>query len=540
VAIDGVGDLYIADTQNARIRRVDASGTITTVAGTGVVGLFGDSGPAVSAQLNGPTGVAVDGLGNTYIADAGNNRIRRVDASGTITTLAGTGVYGYSGDSGPATGARLARPESVAVDGLGNTYIADRDNSRVRRVDASGTISTVVGNGPGGFGGDGGVATSARLALPHGVAVDGMGNVYVADALKQWIRRVDVSGTIATVAGAVAPEGMGPLVGARLADARALVVSSAITLFAGGVTGTIQALRPNEEWLEVVTGRYPHTPATSNLARFRDQTFGTVSGVAYDESQGRIYLSESTANRLHVVTIVDLADENTWTIATLANVAGTAGFQDGPADTARFRTLTGLFLHESNGLLYIADTGNHVIRALDLTTSTVTTVVGTPQVLGFHGDDGLATEALLYQPQAITRCGNGDLFIADTGNHRVRRVDSSGLIRTVLGDGVPASSGEGFPSRTFPVHEPLGLACDPFGNLFVTSHDTVRMVAADDSGVVDGEGRVFSIYGAPPRTSFPASVTRCLTGLAVVDETHVQVTDSCTGILLELTRDVLP
>jgi sugar lactone lactonase YvrE len=353
------------------------------------------------------------------------------------------------------------------------------------------------------------------------------------------VRRVDATGTITTVAGQVDPEGMGPVAGARLADPRALVRTPLLTLFAGGVSGTIQAWRHEQEWLEVVAGRYPHFPSTGTLARFRDQSFGTVSGIAMDAAHGLIYLSESTANRLHVVTIVDLADENTWTIAPLANDDGIAGFADGDADTARFRGPTGLFLDDSAGFLYVADTGNHVIRAMDLATTMVTTVVGSPQTLGFHGDDGLATEALLYQPQAITRCSNGDLFVADTGNNRVRRVDSTGFIQTVLGDGVPASSGEGSPSRTFPVHEPLGLACDAFGNLFVTSRNTVRMVAADDNGIVDGEGRVFTIYGAPPRVAFPSSVTRCLTGLAVVGETKVQVTDSCTGIMVELTRESL-
>jgi sugar lactone lactonase YvrE len=245
------------------------------------------------------------------------------------------------------------------------------------------------------------------------------------------------------------------------------------------------------------------------------------------------------------VTVVDPADENTWTIAPLANVAGAAGFADGDAATARFRAPTGLYLDAAAQILYVADTGNHVVRAIDLSggpgAATVSTVAGTPQVLGYFGDGQPATEALLYQPQAVTRCGTGDLFIADTGNHRVRRVAAgTGTISTVLGDGVPASSGQGSPAETFPVDTPLGLACDDLGNLFVTSRTAVRLLAADDTGTIDGAGAVQTIYGAVPRDSFPAAVSFCLTGLAIVDDATVQVTDSCTGLLVELSRQPRP
>jgi hypothetical protein len=128
------------------------------------------------------------------------------------------------------------------------------------------------------------------------------------------------------------------------------------------------------------------------------------------------------------------------------------------------------------------------------------------------------------------------VFIADTGNHRIRRIAPDGTISTVLGDGVAASSGEGRPATTFPVHSPLGLACDAIGNLFVTSSTTVRLVPADASGVVDGSGEVQTIYGGPSAATFPASVTRCLTGLAVIDATTVEVIDSCTGLLVALHR----
>jgi sugar lactone lactonase YvrE len=532
VALDGLGNVYIADYANNRVRRVDAvTGIITTVAGTGSIGALGDGGAATSAELDFPQGVALDGLGNVYIADTGNHRIRRVAAgTGIITTVAGKGTPGFSGDGGAATSAQLYNPQGVTLDGPGNVYIADSVNGRVRRVNAgTGIITTVAGTGFYGSSGDGGVATSAELFSPQGVATDGLGNVYITDSGTDRIRRLDAgTGKIFAVAGAIDPEGMGPLAQAHLADPRALVVTTPFTLVAGGASGTVQAMRAGQ--LAVVAGRYLQAVSTANLARFRDQSFGAVGGIAYDATAGLIYLTESTANRLHVVTVVDPNDPNTWTIAPLAGAAdAAAGFADGSISTAQFRSPSGLLLDATTHTLYIADTGNDAIRKLDLETNEVTTVT---TVLP-------AGEPPLSQPSAITRCPNGDLFIADTGNNRVRRVGALGALgamTTVLGDGVAASSGQGSPARSFSVDAPRGLACDDFGNLYVASSTAVRLLAAATDGAVDGSGVVHTIYGAPPRDTFPASNTSCLTGLAVTGPTTIQIADSCSGLLVQLDR----
>ena len=192
VAVDGAGNLYIADLANHRIRKVDSTGTITTFAGTGERGFGGDGGPASQAQINFPTGVAVDEAGNLYIADWSNARIRKVDGTGTITTIAGTGELGFGGDGGPAIQARLSLPYSVAVDGAGNLYIADQYNNRIRRVDSTGTITTIAGTGERGFSGP---ATQAQLDDPTGVAVDGAGNLYIADASNHRIRLLTPTAT---------------------------------------------------------------------------------------------------------------------------------------------------------------------------------------------------------------------------------------------------------------------------------------------------------------------------------------------------------
>jgi len=194
VAVDAQGNVYIADTGNERVRKVTPAGAITTVAGSGPrppqPGYSGDGGPATAARLGVPTGVAVDGKGNLYIADTYNNRVRKVNLRGTISTVAGTGKRGFSGDGGPATRAKLAHPYGVVVDGRGNVYIGDYGNNRVRKVSPRGKITTFAGSRNYGLAGDRGPATRAQLSGPQGVAVDKRGNVYIADTSNNRVRKV--------------------------------------------------------------------------------------------------------------------------------------------------------------------------------------------------------------------------------------------------------------------------------------------------------------------------------------------------------------
>ena len=307
VAIDAAGNIYIADMSNNRIRKVTAStGVITTVAGNGTPGYSGDGSAATSAELHAPAGVAVDAADNIYIADGGNNLIRKVAVStGNISTVAGNRTGGFSGDGGPATSAEMNCPYDVAVDTSGNIYISDTDNYRIREVKAStGIITTVVGTGTGGYSGDGGPANSAKITEPMGLVLDAAGNIYFADWGNVVIRKVTASaGEISTVAG-IGSEG-----------------------YSGdGGLATVAQLY------------YPY-------------------GVAVDAA-GNIYIADDANNRIRKVTA------STGDISTVAG-KGTAGYSGdgGAATSAALKYPYGVAVDAASNI-YIADNGNNRIRAV--------------------------------------------------------------------------------------------------------------------------------------------------------------------------------
>ena len=350
-------------------------GTITTVAGDRIAGFSGDGNAAVAAKLSSPSGIAFDGGGNMFIADGGNNVVRRVDAlTQIITTIAGTGAAGFSGDGGSGTAAELNQPTHVVFDRSVNLYITDANNERIRKVDAlTDEITTVAGNGTAGFAGDGGPAPSAELNYPDGVALDTNGNLYIGDARNNRIREVAIpGGTITTVAGNGVP----------------------------GYSGD------------------------GNLATNAELDFPSRPFV---DATGNIYIADYQNNRVRKV------NASTGLITTIAGT-GVAGFA-GDGGTATSAELNGPLsvAFDSSGIVYIADVNNERIRAVNTTANPITvlgttiqpgqiqTVVGNGQA-GYFGDGGPATNAEVNFPTGLTTDAAGNLYFADAHNNIVRKV----------------------------------------------------------------------------------------------------------------------
>ncbi|OQW93914.1 MAG: hypothetical protein BWK79_08640, partial [Beggiatoa sp. IS2] len=462
VAVHSDGSLYIADTGNSRIRKVDTNGTITTVAGNGVASYSGDSGPATSASLASPQGIAVDNSGNLYIADTNNHRIRKVSTSGIITTVAGTGNWGYSGDSGPAISASLASPQGIAVDSSGNLYIADTNNHRIRKVDTGGTITTVAGTNVAGYNSDGILAINAYLASPEGVTVGSGGDLYIADTYNHRIRKVDTGGTITTVAGTGYANSNNdgiPATNAYLYHPQGIAVDTAGNLYIAD-TG-------NNRIRKVDTGGTITTVAITGIS------LSGPEGITVD-SGGNLYIADTYNNCIRKV-------DTNGVVTTVAG-NGVVGYNGDniPATSAYLANPQGVDVDVS-GNLYIADTDNHRIRKV--TSGTITTVAG-DGVAGYSGDGTSATSARLNKPQGVAINSSGNLYIADTDNHRIRKVDTSGTITTVAGDGVAGYSGDGAPATSARLNKPQGVAIDSNGNLYIADVGNQRIRKVDTSGTI--------------------------------------------------------
>ena len=349
-----------------------------TVAGTGSVGYSGDAGAARNASFAAPAALEYDAAGNLYVADRDNHVVRMISTAGTVTTVAGSGQQGFTGDGGLATSAALNTPSGVAVDASGNLYIADSHNHRIREV-SGGTIKTVAGNGAAGFTGDGGVATAAELDLPSAVAVDASGNLYIADTNNQRIR-VLTGTNISTVAGngeeSLAGDG-GPAISASL---------------------------------------------------------DTPTGVAIDTS-GRVYIADRHNQRIRVV-------DSTGTISTMAGSAsglfGGFGGDGASAAAAALAKPTGVWV-DAAGNVWVADTGNQRIR--EISDGAIATVAGS-DTQGYGGDGGPTTAAMLNAPRAAIADNSGNLVMADTLNQRVRSSTLPTLALTSSAAGI-ASAAQG-------------------------------------------------------------------------------------------------
>jgi sugar lactone lactonase YvrE len=530
VAVGPTGTIYVADAGNNRIRAIDAGNRIVTVVGDGTAGFSGDGSAGGSARLNAPAGMAVDAGGSLYIADAGNNRIRKVDVSGVITTVAGSGIAGSSGDGAPAIAAQLNGPLGVAVDTAGNLYIADEGNSRIRKVDVAGVMTTVAGNGVAAFAGDGSQAALASLNHPRGVAVDRAGNIYIADTRNIRVRRVTPARVISTVAGTggrgFAGDG-GPATQALMRAPHGLAVDRLGNL--------LLADYGNNEVRLIEAGGIITTVAGSAIPSGSEEGgLATSVGLAHPRSVaadagGNSYISDWNNNRVWKVNAQGV-------ITTLAGtrIPGFSG-DGGPAAQAQLNAPHGVAV-DAEGNVYIADQNNHRVRRVRVVDGIIETIAG-DGTLGASGDGGPAAAAKVGAPSAVAVDAAGNLYISQQVSQIVRRVSTTGLITTIAGNGTQGFSGDGGPAVQAQMRAPVGIASDSAGNLYVAeqANNRIRRVGVD--GIITtiaGNGVAgFSGDGGP---AVEASINGPF-GVAVDRAGNVYLTDSRSDRIRWVHRD---
>lgn len=526
IAIDPDGNIYISHRSKNRIRKIDTDGIITTIAGTGKAGFSGDGGPALEASLNFPAGLAFD-RGNLYIADRNNHRIRKVDPSGIITTVAGNGIGDYAGDGEPAVEASLNLPSDVACDKEGNLYISDRSNHSIRKVDPQGIITTFAGLGIPRFGGDYGLAKMAFLKFPFGITLDKHGNLFIADRGNNRIRKVDRKGIITTVAGdgLFASRGdHGPAVKANLAYptdvavddfgniyiadrnnslVRKVDTNGVITSLIG--TGTTHfngdqglasqtnlhlpfaiEVDPENQSLIIVdrshfrirrmffdSGRIETIAGNGKFLLKGDQgqalgaTLNGPRGIVFD-AQGNLIFADQMHHELRKINANGI----------ISNYAGDgkAGHigDGGLAVNASLLRPTVIAKDGENNIYSVSPSGNGwVIRKIN-TEGEITLFAGNSKV-GISGDNGPAVDASFYTIRDIAVDREGNVYVADAANRFIRKIDKKGIVQKFAEDSWKQLDGE--------IH-PNGLAFDPAGNLFVSDSGSSKIWKIDARGVI--------------------------------------------------------
>ena len=521
VTADNAGNFYFSSLNS--VFKVSSTGALTLIAGTTHAGYSGDGGPAVKAQLNSPQGLAVDSKGNLYIADSVNNRVRIVSPSGVINTFAGNGQTGDAlpaqptslpspiyGDGGPPAQAYLHLPSGVAVDTSGNVYIADTSHNRICEVYSSlGIINTIAGDSYAGYGGDMGYPTTpappypvpyqavlAELRNPEDVAVDSVGNIYIADTGNDLIRKVTTDGNINYIAGDPTPP---PTVtGPYYGDGGPAIVAGLVNPFSVAVdsTGNVYEVEADSAGARVrMISLASYNPITcvqgnwciNSIAGNRPNAFGgdggpaaastlnMASGVAVDAA-GNLYIADSGNMRVRKIPSVAGTNPSINTVAGNANSSFSG--DGGQANLAQLSFPQGVAAG-ADGSVYFADSNNNRVRKI-APNGVISTIAG----------DGTTTQ--LNAPEGVAVDAAGNVYIADSGNNLVRKVTPAGAVSTFAGNGTPGSTGDGGAASAAELNAPFGLTLDAAGNLYITEFtgDRVRKVSAATGAIstVAGDG----------------------------------------------------
>ncbi|WP_291274392.1 SMP-30/gluconolactonase/LRE family protein [Flavobacterium sp.] len=607
VAVDEYGNVYVTDRDNNKIRKIDPNGNVTTLAGSN---LGYTDGNGVSAQFNYPQGIAVDRYRNIYITDIGNYKIRKIDTSGNVTTLAGS--TGGQAD-GLGTNAKFSGPNGIAVDASGNVYVSDQGYNRIRKIDPTGNVTTIAGSSTGYADG---IGIEAKFSTPNGIIVDNSGNVYVADTNNYKIRKIDSSGYVSTLAGSSFGFLDGSLTNAKFKGPRGLTVDATGNLYTtdyqlhkirkitltgysvspslpaglvlntdGSITGTPTALSPATNYTITATnagGSSSYTIsiavlslptvatsinisssniltptsvsvtgnvsseggatvttkgicyATHSLPTTGDTTINYTSGGlgsysigltnltpnttyyarAYAQNtQGIAYgnqvefttpnvtpnISYNTSNNFTIGNaITPLQVTNTGStvsgingmVSTIAGNQSSPGYQDGNGSSAQFDSPTSIAF-DTSGNMFIADYVNHRIRKID-TSGNVTTIAGNGEA-GFA--DGNGTEAQFFYPACVATDASNNIYVADAGNHKIRKIDTSGNVTTVAGNGEGGFADGNAATAQF--YYPYGVAVDKYGIIYVADYfnnkirkitptGSVSTIAGSVEGYADG------------------------------------------------------
>ncbi len=492
VFVDSSNNIYIAEL-GARVRKFTLGGNISTIAGTGTQGYSGDGGLATSAQIR-PFNVYVDSSSNVYVADWINNRIRKFAIGGNISTIAGTGASVYIGDGGLATSAGLNAPQRIYLDSSNNVYVADSSNNRIRKFAVGGNISTVAGTGSAGSSGDNGAATSALLNSPIGIFIDSLSNVYVADSNNHRIRKFAVGGNISTIAGFGSTSYIGD---GRLATSAGL--NGPTNFFVDSLNNVYIADQLNHRIRKFAVGGNISTIAGTGTASYNNDNilatnaFLNQPGGVFVDSSGRVYVADCQNRRIRMFT----QGGNISTIAG-TGAAGTSG-DGGLATSALLNLPQAVFLDASNNI-YVADFSANCIRKFTLG-GNISTIAGTG-VAGTSGDGGLATSAQIRPFNVYVDSSSNVYVAEWTNNNRIRKFTVGGNISTIAGNGATSLLGDGGLAASSGLNSPMGVCVDSAGNAYIAdwNNNRVRMFWNAATNATYTRGNIYTIAGTGTAT----------------------------------------